>query len=151
MSAVAAAMHEHPLVAGHAVIVDGWAVVRRGLQDVLESAGFTTDAVAASANERLAALTDGAAGVLVLGSVADQSQRDAVGRAVGRGWRVLVLLSVAEQSDVIELYRAGALAVVSRTATDRELRAALRHVLAGDVYVAPTLDGAVLPPTNWLV
>lgn len=129
----------HAFLVNRAVIVEDWAVVRRGLQAILASAGVATEAMAATANEGFAALSGSDAGLVVLGSVADQSQCDAVVRAVKLGRRVLVLVGQADQHDIVELYRAGALAVVPRTASDRELATALQHVLDGEAYVASAL------------
>ena len=131
-----------------AVIVEDWAVVRRGLQAILASAGIATEVMSATASEGFAALSGSVAGLVVLGSVADQTQRDSVVRAVKLGRRVLVLVGQADQHDIVELYRAGALAVVPRTASDRELATALQHVLAGEAYVASALVDSLFSVTT---
>lgn len=145
MSAVVA---ERPIVITRAVIVDNWAVVRRGLQGILANAGVATEVAVGTASEGFAALADSSAGLVVLGAFADQSQRDAVARLVAQGRRVLVLSSLAHQSEVVELYRAGALAVVPRAASDHEFATAVQHVLTGQAYVASALVDSLVSRTS---
>jgi len=139
-----------PLVVSRAVIVDEWAVVRWGLQSILASAGIATEAVAGTASEGLAALGGSAAGLFLLGTMSDQNPRQTVARAVKLGRRVMVLVGLASQAELVELYRAGALAVVPRTASDRELTLALQHVMAGEAYVASALVDSLFSPTATL-
>lgn len=138
------------LVVSRAVIVDEWATVRRGLQAILASAGIATEAMVGTASEGFAVLSDSVAGVLVLGTMSDQNPRDTVERAVKLGRRVMVLVGLADQADLVALYRAGALAVVPRTASDRELTLALTHVMAGEAYVASALVDSLFSSTRTL-
>ena len=133
-----------------AIVIEDWAVVRRGLQAILATAGVATEGMSSTANEGFASLSGSAAGLVVLGSVADQTQRDAVVRAVKLGRRVLVLVGLSDQHDIVELYRAGALAVVPRTASDRELATAVQHVLAGEAHVASALVDSLFSLTAFV-
>lgn len=124
---------------GHAVVMEGWAVMRHGLTALLAGAGIATEASTATAIDGFTALRSSDAGLVVLGSVTDATQREAVARAVEAGRRVIVVVTPVEQGDVVELFRAGALAVVPRGTGERELAAAVEHVLRGEAYVASAL------------
>lgn len=128
-----------------ALVADEWSVLRGGVAAVLAQCGFATPGQAATGTEAVAAVEQTPFDVVVVGAVPDVTPSRAVERlrAVRPGVRVLVLLEGDRRSDAIDVLDAGADAVLSRSATEVDLREAAVRLTLGQRYVSPAiLDSA---------
>jgi DNA-binding NarL/FixJ family response regulator len=124
-----------------AVVVDEWGIVREGLARLLEQAGVDAPMPVATATAGCAAVAEQQPELLVLGSCADSTPVDAVRRASGLAddLRIVALVSTADQGTIMDLFEAGADAVVPRAADVAELVDAIDHARSGRRYLAPAL------------
>ena len=129
----------------HAVIADEWSVLRHGVVAVLDGCNVRVVEETASATSALAALATVTAGVLIIGQVADQRLLDVVRQAkqLDADIKVVVLAPNVDRADVVELLDEGADAVVTRTASEVELRDAVERVQRGERFLAPGLLAAL--------
>jgi DNA-binding NarL/FixJ family response regulator len=124
-----------------AIVVDEWGMVREGLCAVLDQARITTLGRTSTATAAWSILADGEVDLVVLGSFADAAQADAVRRArhLAPDSRIVVLVTNADQAGVMELFSAGADALVARSADEASLCDAVDHAVRGQRYLAPAL------------
>ena len=131
-----------------AVVADEWSVLRGGVAAVLAQCGVSTPVHAATGTEAVAAVEATFFDLVVLGTVPDVSAATGVTRlrAVRPGVRVLVLLEVGARGEAIEVLEAGADAVLSRNATEVDLREATVKLTLGQRYVSPSLLESAFGP-----
>lgn len=124
-----------------ALIADEWAVLRSGVAGVLRACGVAVSRESSTATEALAALHPGGGHLVVLGLVSDQPLAGAVrrARAIDPGSRTIVLVPEPDRDLVLALLDGGADAVLTREASETELREALVRVARGERFVAPGL------------
>jgi DNA-binding NarL/FixJ family response regulator len=124
-----------------AVVADEWSVLRGGVAAVLSQCGVLTTVHAATGTEAVAAVADTPFDLVVLGMVPDVGAAAAIERlrAVRPGVRVLVLLSAGERSAALRVLDAGADAVLSRSASEVDLREATVRISLGQRYVSPAI------------
>lgn len=124
-----------------AIVADEWSVLRGGVAAVLAQCGVTTPVQAATGTEAVAAAERSPVDLVVLGAVPDVTAAKAVERlrAVRPEMRVLVLLAGTGRTEAIEVLDAGADAVLSRSATEVDLREATVRLTLGQRYVSPSL------------
>jgi DNA-binding NarL/FixJ family response regulator len=122
-----------------AVVADEWSVLRGGVAAVLAQCGVSTPLQATTGTEAVAAVEATPYDLVVLGAVPDVAPATAVARlrAVRPAVRVLVLLEAGSRGEAIEVLDAGADAVLSRTATEVDLREATVRLTLGQRYVSP--------------
>jgi DNA-binding NarL/FixJ family response regulator len=122
-----------------AVVADEWAVLRGGVAAVLAQCGVSTPVYAATGTEAVAAVEDAPYDLVVLGAVPDVTAATGVERlrAVRPEVRVLVLLEGDVRAEAIDVLDAGADAVLSRSATEVDLREATVRLTLGQRYVSP--------------
>lgn len=127
-----------------AVVADEWSVLRGGVAAVLAQCGVTTPVHASTGTEAVAAVESSACDLVVLGAVPDVAPAKAVERlrAIRPEIRVLVLLEGGARAEAIEVLDAGADAVLSRSATEVDLREATVRLTLGQRYVSPGLLAA---------
>ena len=147
-----------------AVVVDDWAIVRLGAEAVLRRSAFPKVVHAPTATQALSlvASTDRPVDLVVVGATADMNQRDLVRSISTRGagssagpTSIVVLLAQSDPQALLDMFEAGAHAVLERQARDLDLTTAIEHVRAGKRYVAPELLGGMFddplglrPPTR---
>jgi DNA-binding NarL/FixJ family response regulator len=124
-----------------AVVVDEWGVVREGLSSLLRAADVATAAQVPTATAGCAAVAEHQPELFLIGACADSSLVDAVRRADGLApdLGVVALVSTADQATIMDLFAAGADAVVPRAALEAELADAIDHARTGRRYLSPTL------------
>ena len=129
-------------------MADEWSVLRGGVAAVLAQCGVSTQVHAATGTEAVAAVEASSYDLVVLGTVPDFSAAVAVARlrAVRPDVKVLVLLDVGGRSAAIEVLDAGADAVLSRTATEVDLREATVKMTLGQRYVSPGMLESAFGP-----
>lgn len=127
-----------------AVVADEWSVLRGGVAAVLAQCGVSTPTHAATGTEAVAALEHANYDLVVIGAIPDVTPAKVVERlrALRPGVRVLVLLEGQARNDAIEVLDAGADAVLSRSATEVDLREATVRLTLGQRYVSPGLLAA---------
>jgi DNA-binding NarL/FixJ family response regulator len=136
---------ENPVVTAagelHAVVADEWAVLRSGVTVVLGECNVKVSGRVSTASEAIAAVTHAEADLLVLGLVSDIPLLAAVGRArkARSGLRIVVLVPSPDRTQVLALLDAGCDAVLTRTASEDELRDATFRVIRGERFIAPGL------------
>jgi DNA-binding NarL/FixJ family response regulator len=124
-----------------ALIADEWAVLRSGVAGVLVASGIAAIRETDTATEALAALHPGGAHLVVFGLVSDQPLAGAVRRAkaINADVRTIVLVPEPDRDLVLALLDGGADAVLSREASEAEVREALVRVARAERFVAPGL------------
>ena len=137
------------VAAVRAVVADEWSVLRGGVAAVLAQCGVSTPTQATTGTEAVAALEHANYDLVVLGAVRDVAPAKAVQRlrAARPGIRVLVLLEGQARGDAIDVLDAGADAVLSRSATEVDLREATVKISLGQRYVSPGLLAAAFGRT----
>ena len=90
-------------------------------------------------DERLAADPDSVRVVLLDLSLPGRGGADAVAMAVSRGLSVLVLSGTAPPAQLADVFAAGALGYLTKTAKGDQIVAATRTVARGESYLAPEL------------
>ena len=129
------------------MVVDDHPMWRDAVERDLEDAGFEVVAVAANGNEALARVPAARPQVVVLDLQIPGPNGVAVTAEVVRqdpSARVLILSASGEQADVLEAVKAGATGYLVKSASRRELIAAVRRVAEGDTVFTPGLAGLVL-------
>lgn len=127
-----------------AVVADEWSVLRGGVAAVLAQCGVSTPMQTATGTEVVAAVERTSYDLVVLGAVPDVTPAKIVARlrALRPEVRVLVLLEGHGRDEAIDVLDAGADAVLSRTATEVDLREATVRLTLGQRYVSPGLLAA---------
>jgi DNA-binding NarL/FixJ family response regulator len=131
-----------------AIVADEWSVLRGGVAAVLAQCGVSTPIQAATGTEAVAAAERDAVDLVVLGTVPDVTPAVALARlrAVRPDVRVLVLLEGSARTDAIEVLDAGADALVSRSASEVDLREAALKLSLGQRYVSPGMLATAFGP-----
>ena len=121
-----------------AVVVEDWRVLRTGLGSVLRRHGLAVLGECAAVDEALPLCER--ADVLVVGGAGGTEVAAMVRtvRAACPHVHVVALLGAIEPGPVIDVFAAGANAVVGREVTDHELYEALRRASLGQRYIAGT-------------
>jgi NarL family two-component system response regulator LiaR len=129
-----------------AVVVDGWALLRLGIGEVLRSCGVAVTAEEQGARDGLLRARATDADLVVLGTFADLPLVDAVREAVALPARprVMALVSGLRREGLSELAAAGPHAVLVRTVEADAMEDAVRRVAAGERVVSPALIPAVV-------
>lgn len=131
----------------NAVVADGWAVLQTGVADVLSRCGVDSVRCVGTATEAI----DEAAGVglVVIGAVPDVAPPVAVRsiRALNPDLRILVLLDSATRETALQVFDAGADAVLDRYASEQDLRDAAVRVASGDRYISASVLRQALAST----
>lgn len=132
-----------------AVVIDDWPLFRLGLQAVLEPLGVQVEH-AAMARDGLRAATAGGADLVVVGSVSDLTQGEAIhgAKRTSRPPTVVALVGQASRAEVGRLLGAGADALLERAVAAEELGGALRRLAAGERVLAPNLVPALVGATD---
>lgn len=132
---------EHRRGMGRAAVVDGWPLVRAGVELVMRTKGVGVALSVTTASELFSRINDPERPIdlVVIGEVSDTTQVSAVRRAALIGLPVIALSASSVPASLIELCSEGANAVVARNGHDGELAAALDSVQEGRRYVAPGL------------
>jgi DNA-binding NarL/FixJ family response regulator len=127
-----------------AVVADEWSVLRGGVAAVLAQCGVSTPMHAATGTEVVAAVENANYDLVVIGAIPDLTPAKIVERlrALRPDVRVLVLLEAQGRSDAIDVLDAGADAVLSRSASEVDLREATVRLSLGQRYVSPGLLAA---------
>jgi DNA-binding NarL/FixJ family response regulator len=124
-----------------AVVADEWAVLRSGVTVVLGECHVQVSDRVSSASEAITLVQQGDVDMLVLGLVSDIGLLAAVRRA--RSARptlhIIVLIPHPDRTQVLGLLDAGSDAVLTRTASEGELRDAVERVIRGERFIAPGL------------
>ena len=129
------------------MVVDDHPMWRDAVERDLARAGFEVVAVAATGSEALARFPAARPRVVVLdlqipGPNGVEVTRGVLGHDPSA--RVLILSASGEQADVLEAVKAGATGYLVKSASSKELVAAVRSVAAGDTVFTPGLAGLVL-------
>lgn len=142
----------------HILIADDHALVRRGLQVLIEGeAGFEVMGEADSSEETLRLARELQPDILLL----DISMPGRGGIEITRqlhlsqpDLRILILTAHEDDSLVREAFSAGAMGYIVKRAADAELINALKSLSRGDLYVHPSMTSALLqtltPPPSLL-
>ena len=122
-----------------AVVAEDWGLYRLGVCTALRPLGVRVVADTGSAREALRVLEGDGAELVVVGSVADLDQPEAVRRAKRAPGSpgVVALVAQSGPGEVARLLGAGADGLLARSSGARELADALRRVLDGERVVAP--------------
>lgn len=136
------------------LIVDDHSLLREGLTALLRQMGEDIDVLAVEDGPSALAVAERESDLdaVVLDLALPDMDGAAVLKALGtlRPDLPVVVLSASEDAaDVRRVMAAGALGYVPKTASPQTLVAALKLVLAGEIYVPPLLlqDGEPAPPT----
>ena len=129
------------------MVVDDHPMWRDAVERDLARAGFEVVAVAATGSEALARFPAARPRVVVLdlqipGPNGVEVTRGVLGHDPSA--RVLILSASGEQADVLEAVKAGATGYLVKSASSKELVAAVHSVAAGDTVFTPGLAGLVL-------
>jgi DNA-binding NarL/FixJ family response regulator len=132
-----------------AVVMDDWPLFRLGLQAVLEPLGTRVEH-AVTARDGLRAATAGGADLVVVGSVNDLTQGEAIhgAKRISRPPIVVALVGQASRAEVGRLLGAGADALLERSVPAEELSEALRRLAVGERVLAPSLVPALVGATG---
>ena len=130
------------------LLADDHTLVRQGLRSLLEGIGdFDVVAEATDGREALARAEACRPDVIVM----DISMRGLNGLGAterlareGQNARVLILSMHANEEYVLRALRAGAAGYLLKDAIPEELELAVRAVARGDLYLSPTISGAVV-------
>jgi DNA-binding NarL/FixJ family response regulator len=128
------------------LLADDHAVVREGLQTLLEAAGWSVVAKAADGRQAVELATKVPADVAVLDISMPGMNGIESGRAMLRVRPLLkcVLLTMhAEEPYVLEALRAGIRGYVLKTQASSDLVEAIQTVVAGKTYLSPGISQAV--------
>jgi DNA-binding NarL/FixJ family response regulator len=124
-----------------AVVADEWAVLRSGVTVVLGECDVKVSGRVSTASEAISLVQRGDVDLLVLGQVGDIALLAAVRRArkANLALRIVVLVPIPDRTQVLALLDAGCDAVLTRTASEDELRDATVRVIRGERFIAPGL------------
>lgn len=128
------------------LLADDHAVVREGLQTLLEAAGWTVVAKAADGRQAVELATKVPADVAVLDISMPEMNGIEAGRAMLRVrplLKVVLLTMHAEEPYVLEALRAGIRGYVLKTQASSDLVEAIQTVVAGKTYLSPGISQAV--------
>lgn len=130
-----------------AVVADGWAVLQTGVADVLSRCGVESVRCVGTATEALDEVAG--VGLVVIGAVPDVAPHAAVRsiRALNPDLRILVLLESATREAALQVFDAGADAVLDRYASEQDLRDAAVRVAGGDRYISASVLRQALETT----
>jgi DNA-binding NarL/FixJ family response regulator len=130
-----------PGVGLEAVVADEWAVLRSGVTVVLGECDVKVTSRVSTASEAITEVQRGDVDLLVLGLVSDVTLVAAVGRArqARPVLHIIVLVPTPDRTQVLALLDAGCDAVLTRTASENELRDATTRVIRGERFIAPGL------------
>lgn len=129
------------------MVVDDHPMWRDAVERDLAQAGFDVVAVAATGLEATARFPAARPQVVVLDLQIPAPNGVEVTRTVlshDPSARVLILSASGEHADVLEAVKAGATGYLVKSASSKELIAAVRAVAAGDTVFTPGLAGLVL-------
>ncbi|MFC6153316.1 response regulator [Nocardioides yefusunii] len=129
------------------MVVDDHPMWRDAVERDLADAGFDVVAVASTGLEATARFPAARPQVVVLDLQIPAPNGVEVTRTVlahDPSARVLILSASGEQGDVLEAVKAGATGYLVKSASSKELIAAVRAVAAGDTVFTPGLAGLVL-------
>jgi DNA-binding NarL/FixJ family response regulator len=129
------------------MVVDDHPMWRDAVERDLKAAGFDVVGVAADGHQALARFPAARPQVVVLDLQIPGPNGVEVTAEVLRqdpSARVLILSASGEQDDVLQAVKAGATGYLVKSASSKELVAAVRGVAAGDTVFTPGLAGLVL-------
>lgn len=129
------------------MVVDDHPMWRDAVERDLQQAGLDVVAVASTGSEAIARFTAARPQVVVLDLQIPEPNGVEVTRTVlarDPSARVLILSASGEQSDVLEALKAGATGYLVKSASSRDLIAAVARVAAGGTVFTPGLAGLVL-------
>jgi DNA-binding NarL/FixJ family response regulator len=129
------------------MVVDDHPMWRDAVERDLKAAGFDVVGVAADGHQALARFPAARPQVIVLDLQIPGPNGVEVTAEVLRqdpSARVLILSASGEQDDVLQAVKAGATGYLVKSASSKELVAAVRGVAAGDTVFTPGLAGLVL-------
>jgi DNA-binding NarL/FixJ family response regulator len=129
----------------HAVVVDEWPLVRLGLRAILEPLGALVEHTD-RARDGLHALAGAGVDLLIVGTVTDLTQSEAIysAKQLRKPLIVVALVAPGSRAEVGRLLGAGADALLERSVGDEELEDALQRLAAGERVLAPSLVPALL-------
>lgn len=131
----------------HVVMIDDHAVVREGIRTVLdEASGFSIVGEGRSVSEAIATTAELRPDVLILDiSMPDGSGLQAIAEVIERSPATRILmLSVHDNLEyVLESIRSGAHGFLRKDSTPADLRAAVRAVHAGELFLSPEISQTV--------
>lgn len=129
------------------MVVDDHPMWRDAVERDLAAAGHEVVAVAANGQEALARFAAARPEVVVLDlQIPAPNGVECTAQMLSQdpAARVLILSASGEQSDVLEVVKAGATGYLVKSASSAELVDAVRRVAAGDTVFTPGLAGLVL-------
>ena len=124
-------------------VIDGWALMRGGVEMAMRRHGVSSEVSAATVNEYMTLLAGRGdqrpIDIVVVGRVSDATQAASVRRLAATGAMVIALTVCTAPSTLMKLCSDGAFAVVERDGDADQLSAAVSSVIARDRYIAPGL------------
>jgi DNA-binding NarL/FixJ family response regulator len=149
-SSLSSSMSTQPVPLARAVVIESSTLVRRGIVALLDAANIDCVGVTRSASEGHRLVAELEVDLVIIGSCQDSAHLNLVARLQSSsGLKSVVITPVNDLLAVFALYKAGAIAVVSPTATEDEFIEMLAIVLSGQRYVpAHLLVEALDKPTR---
>lgn len=133
-----------------AVIADEWGILRGGVGSVLDQCGIGVRGQAATARDAVTLVDGGPCDLVVVGRLGSTSPAEVVRELRRRHPRVrtIVLLEGDRRDEALAAIDAGASVVLSRSATEAELREGIARARRGEAFIAPAILAAVGGPAT---